>query len=149
MKLNKPKRVLATSAGRSDQPAGDISLSSKKNCAYCKLENHYISSCRSFKVLPHKAKCEFIKASRLCFKCLQSSHMARECKNRSSCYHCHGEHPTILHGPTKSPANYQLQSTPRPVLHSTTSQRVLRSTLSQSVLHSRSPRTPPVQQLDF
>lgn len=115
IKPMKPKKSLITSTDDSQQEqSGAVSsptkvITSEKNCMYCQRKNHFISSCRTFKLLPHKDKNTFIKSSRLCFKCLRPSHMAKDCNNPSKCYTCGDQHPTVLHKFKTTPPNQDRQ----------------------------------------
>ncbi|XP_063967807.1 uncharacterized protein LOC135157132 [Lytechinus pictus] len=68
----------------------------KPLCTYCKGE-HHLATCKSFmsQTLDHRTK--FVFDHGLCFGCLKSGHLSRNCKKRSSCSTCKRRHPTVLH----------------------------------------------------
>ncbi|XP_041470022.1 uncharacterized protein LOC121419632 [Lytechinus variegatus] len=68
----------------------------KPLCTYCKGE-HHLATCKSFmsQTLDHRTK--FVFDHGLCFGCLRSGHLSKNCKKRSSCSTCKRRHPTVLH----------------------------------------------------
>ena len=88
---SRTKKILAT-------PTTD---SPNKYCYYCKKTDHYISSCNFFEKLKFDKKSEFIRKAGLCYGCLRSRHMSKDCKSRMKCSTCSRMHPTILHDPDR------------------------------------------------
>ena len=68
------------------------------DCLWCKA-GHPLEECNQFVRNPMEVKREFIRNNLLCFGCLISGHLAKDCKNRSICRICKGRHATALHVP--------------------------------------------------
>ena len=59
---------------------------------------HRLWHCKEFKAKPLKERNDFVWSQKLCFRCLQSRHLSRECQSNLRCKIC-GEmsHNTLLH----------------------------------------------------
>ena len=81
-KYEKVKKQTSFSANvtRKDQQATKMSDS----CQFCK-QSHRIWKCPSFSGKSVKQRTQFVRENQLCFSCLQSGHMARDCKKRLKC----------------------------------------------------------------
>lgn len=68
---------------------------SNRKCIFCKNE-HYSDRCNI--VTDVKKRQEIVRQNRICFKCLKSGHMKKDCRSRVKCYKCKMEnsHPTAL-----------------------------------------------------
>ena len=86
---NRSRKVLATTS--------PIDNTSNKYCYYCKRNDHYITTCKLFEKLTGDEKSEFVKKTGLCFACLRSRHISKDCKFKLKCSTCSKTHPTILH----------------------------------------------------
>ena len=69
---------------------------SAEKCAAC-TENHRIFACEKFKSLSIQEKKNLVYSAKLCFNCLQSGHVTKDCKSKSSCRTCKGRHNSLLH----------------------------------------------------
>ena len=61
---------------------------------------HPVVKCLLLARLTPDAKAVKIRDSGLCFQCLISGHISRDCPSPAICACCHGRHHTILHGRT-------------------------------------------------
>ena len=66
-----------------------------KACPYCDLDNHALVYCRRFARLTIEEKIEVIKQNRLCFRCLQPGHIAKDCDE--VCGTCGRRHHELIH----------------------------------------------------
>lgn len=68
----------------------------KPLCLFCSGE-HILGTCSWFKRKRHTEKISFLKERGICFACLVSGHMSKDCAQRQSCAVCTKLHPTALH----------------------------------------------------
>ena len=68
-------------------------------CPACQ-GNHPVVKCPVLARLHPDAKAVKVRDSGLCFKCLSTGHIARDCPSPATCGCCLGRHHTILHGRT-------------------------------------------------
>ncbi|XP_077998381.1 uncharacterized protein LOC144451421 [Glandiceps talaboti] len=68
-----------------------------KPCCYCQDSHHSLESCQRLERKPVTERLEFLKSWGICFGCLKSGHMKKDCRRRVTCSHCHKKHPTVLH----------------------------------------------------
>ena len=80
----------------------------KRNCVFCKRQNHTIGDCREFAKSEMADRKLFIKKEGLCFGCLRSGHRSKNCTNRSECKTCKRRHPTCLHDDKPPPGGHSL-----------------------------------------
>ena len=67
----------------------------EKVCLYCENCGHTLESCV---LLEKKAHSEnFLKTNGVCFSCLCTGHISRECRRRLFCEICGSRHPSMLH----------------------------------------------------
>ncbi|XP_064081091.1 uncharacterized protein LOC135197843 [Macrobrachium nipponense] len=66
-------------------------------CSFCG-KKHKSENCFGVLELSGKERGEKIRSLGLCFKCLKSGHMSRECKARTRCTKCNGAHSTLMCG---------------------------------------------------
>ncbi|XP_030836004.1 uncharacterized protein LOC115921870 [Strongylocentrotus purpuratus] len=83
--------------GKKQGFSSSMKKSEEAKCLYCDMENHLTAECKALGKKPHEEKLAFCKSKGLCFACLQSSHLARDCKQRTTCKICQRLHPTLLH----------------------------------------------------
>ena len=78
---------------------------SNGRCGACE-GNHQVISCPTFKSMSAEDKKKVCMGSGLCFKCLQSGHASRFCKEDGRCSTCDRYHHTLLHAlfPSSNPA---------------------------------------------
>ena len=84
------------------QPKQGFTINTKgKNeiatCLYCSKENHTLGDCRILQRKSHQEKIAFCMSKGLCFGCLKSSHLSKDCQQRMTCKLCKRAHPTVLH----------------------------------------------------
>ena len=80
--------------------AAALHASSKQEhpkCSFCGRK-HKSENCYSILALNGKDRGEKIRSLGLCFKCLNSGHMSRECRARVRCTKCNGAHSVLLCG---------------------------------------------------
>ena len=69
----------------------------KTKCPCCGKNNHNLDRCVFFNKKTIKDKEDFVRKNKLCFGCLKSNHMSKECKSKITCKTCSKYHPTSLH----------------------------------------------------
>ena len=67
-----------------------------KACLFCN-GTHTLESCTLLGEKPHNEKIFFFKENGICFGCLCTGHISKECRKRLSCELCGSRHPSILH----------------------------------------------------
>jgi len=90
-------------------------------CVMCKGA-HALRNCQKFKDLKYRARITFVKKNKICFNCLSSSHMQKECTSSSTCCMCKQSHNYLLHKPTSKSSGGQpgdSQSTTKQQAHVT------------------------------
>jgi len=94
----KSERKFTSSRGAAAAPLGKSS-----SCAHCKA-THSIAGCETFKKLPLQERRARVTELQLCFKCLRSGHVIRDCKGGKKCEASLGKgkcgsekHHTLLH----------------------------------------------------
>ena len=70
---------------------------SSGSCPVCKKTNHRMVNCKFFAQKSYDDKVKFIKEKGLCFRCLFTGHFSKNCKYKSKCEKCEGQHLTLLH----------------------------------------------------
>ena len=87
------------------------------SCPKCK-ENHALYSCEQFRRLNVADRRKFVQDVKLCFNCLRSGHMAKDCSSQKGCRTCGKSHNTLLHNEVN--------------IQSSSSEDKLKQTISQS-----------------
>ena len=64
---------------------------------------HYLGKCPAYLKLDPKQRELTVKQAGLCYRCLQSGHMIRECRRTWVCDKCQGRHHSTLHGARPAP----------------------------------------------
>ena len=89
--------VVDTAKGSCSNPQRqDSKERSEKACVYC-FQSHTLEECPKLKRKKHRDKITFLKEKRMCFGCLCSGHMSKDCDRRLICKECGRNHPTVLH----------------------------------------------------
>ena len=72
---------------------------SSLTCTFCKnKKGHSLDTCRTFQAKGREDKEEFLKKNKYCYKCLETGHFSRNCRNEAlECSKCNSKHPTCLH----------------------------------------------------
>ena len=83
-------------------------------CWYCDRD-HVMINCPILIKLPFSEKSDVIKAKGLCFGCLKPGHLKKSCRNKATCEHCGGQHPTVMH--TLDRQNSQLPRSEQTKVH--------------------------------
>ncbi|CAG2211710.1 unnamed protein product [Mytilus edulis] len=84
-----------------------------KNCLFCHKAGHILDSCRNYLAKSVQERKEFAKRTGLCFACLGSGHLSKQCNKRATCSICTKRHPTAFHGDVvKQYPNNSKQPTP-------------------------------------
>lgn len=72
-----------------------------KHCLFHKCDGHTLAECKSFSAKSIEEKTEWILKARLCFRCLEAKHIAKECKADIRCQKCRSDrHLALLHKET-------------------------------------------------
>ncbi|XP_052470971.1 uncharacterized protein LOC128027405 [Carassius gibelio] len=66
------------------------------SCPFCSAR-HTLDMCKDFLKITHRDKLSFLKTKGICFGCLSTGHISRDCKRRLSCKVCKQAHPSVLH----------------------------------------------------
>ena len=82
-------------------------------CLFCKMDNHQTAVCGKVNFLPFPKAHEFIRNQRLCYTCLDSGHIAKECESPAICNTCKERHPTSLHRMHKYSRNLMSDCRPK------------------------------------
>lgn len=69
----------------------------QRNVCICCSQKHTIEQCPKFEKKMHTDKIAFIKETRLCFGCLRTGHLSKDCGRRLVCKVCQRTHPSVLH----------------------------------------------------
>ncbi len=69
---------------------------SERTCLYCKGK-HMLEFCTLLKKRAQSEKIDFLKGTGVCFGCLCTGHISKECRKRLSCKTCGLRHPSMLH----------------------------------------------------
>jgi len=87
------------------QPLFTTTQSYQSKCKFCS-ENHFISKCENFLSKDQDFKSTWMRDSGLCFSCLSTGHMARDCKKKRKCglNGCDRYHHRILHDESRTNA---------------------------------------------
>lgn len=89
----------ATSATAMTTPNASSHLqhnTTEDQCVCCN-HNHRLENCSRFKLMLHEEKINLLKDKGLCFGCLSSGHINKDCRERMKCQICERKHPTVLH----------------------------------------------------
>lgn len=78
------------------------SVDSSQNCSVCSSD-HSIYKCPILKKKSPFDRYQLAKQKGLCYNCLRSNHMTKNCSSSSSCKVCHSKHHTFLHFAPQSP----------------------------------------------
>jgi hypothetical protein len=75
-------------------------------CVFCTKQGHAVYQCDAFAKASLKTKLATVRENKLCFRCLNKNHMAKDCKVKFLCDvdKCGKRHHRLLHPtqPTKS-----------------------------------------------
>ena len=91
----------------------EIKQTGRKACICCG-GGHTLDVCVQMGKMVHEKKIGFLKENGICFGCLCTGHISRDCRKRISCSKCSLRHPTVLH---KEPVKDSEQMERSPGLH--------------------------------
>ena len=78
-------------------PQRSDSKGSIREACVCCSQSHKLEECPKLKEKKHRDKIDFLKEKGMCFGCLCSGHMSKNCDRRLTCKECGQSHPTVLH----------------------------------------------------
>ena len=87
-------KVAATSASTSGKPGGAATTAGR--CAACGA-GHALTECSTFRDADADAKRKACALARVCYRCLEGGHIARDCKAEIRCATCQRSHHTWAH----------------------------------------------------
>ena len=96
--IKKESHTFTTSTGASCWVASSKGCSPVVACVFCQFKSHVIMDCQKLMALSVDERKKVITSKRLCYGCLSSDHMVKECKSRITCHNCKRNHSTCLHG---------------------------------------------------
>lgn len=67
------------------------------SCLYCAAGNHVLEKCFKLGKKTHREKLDYLKEKGLCFSCLCTGHLSKNCDRRIICNKCNRTHPSVLH----------------------------------------------------
>ncbi|XP_062415351.1 uncharacterized protein LOC134107519 [Pungitius pungitius] len=67
------------------------------SCLYCAAGNHVLEQCFKLGRKTHREKLDYLKEKGLCFSCLCTGHLSKNCDRRIICNKCNRTHPSVLH----------------------------------------------------
>ncbi|KAK0137845.1 hypothetical protein N1851_005152 [Merluccius polli] len=67
------------------------------SCLYCAAGNHVLDQCFKLGRKTYREKLDYLKGKGLCFSCLCTGHLSRNCDRRITCKKCNRTHPSVLH----------------------------------------------------
>ena len=74
----------------------------QSSCAFCGFNTkHVIDDCRKFGALSLEERSEQCRRKGLCYRCLKSRHMKKECRSQIKCDLCNKLHHTLMHDPRR------------------------------------------------
>ena len=85
---------------------GDKPLVTNGECKLCKGQHHELYKCTKFKAMNVSARWEHAKRLRLCFRCLGTKHLSRNCRRQTICGidSCQQKHSRFLHTKKANPS---------------------------------------------
>jgi len=88
---NKPSKPATTYSFRINTKASQ--------CIFCD-QNHVSASCKNYSSLSLHARAERVRKHKACYRCLESTHLGRNCQKREPCNvnDCKSLHHPIIHG---------------------------------------------------
>lgn len=85
----------------------------------CCSQNHTLEQCPQLEKRTHKNKINFLKEKGVCFGCLCTGHLSKDCDKRLTCKVCSQKHPSILHIKLKQSAENPKYQLKQPTMSST------------------------------
>ncbi|XP_048580423.1 uncharacterized protein LOC116604791 [Nematostella vectensis] len=99
------KKVLKTELEK--PPGKDETINKDKHCPFHDREGHALTDCHAFAKKSLNERTKWIRDARLCFRCFDPAHVARDCATKIKCSVCADErHNGLLHR-EKPPARSQ------------------------------------------
>ena len=74
-----------------------VSTQKKKRPCHLCSQDHHLDVCPDFLRKKLADRTKYIKEEKLCFGCLNSNHVSKDCKRKMECNICQKNHPTSLH----------------------------------------------------
>jgi hypothetical protein len=118
-KVKVPANVIAGAAARAKQGWRDPNKTIRPKqksiefaaCVFCTKQGHAVYQCEAFIKAPMKTKLATVKENKLCFRCLNKNHQAKECKVKFLCDvdGCGKRHHRLLHPPGIPTKGYYAQ----------------------------------------
>lgn len=101
-------------------------------CIFCRSDQHFISACPNFSIIPFQQRFEFIKNVPACINCLRKGHTVSKCK-ASKCQVCGRSHNTLLHQYTSADTRNLNTSSNSDTVQPSTSQAFVNHSTSNEV----------------
>ena len=86
------------------EPTASTDPNQPSSCLSCQA-SHLLESCGRFKNLDVEKRAEFLRKSKICFRCLKPGHPSRSCSRTKKCpaEGCKFRHHLLLHGASFTP----------------------------------------------
>ncbi|XP_037828125.1 uncharacterized protein LOC119616050 [Lucilia sericata] len=102
-----PKQVEASGSNPVDQQARPNR--EKPRCPICR-KNHLLRFCRKFEKMDLELRFRKVALHKVCYRCLLSGHVSKNCKSSAKCKFCKEAHHFLLHPKTKSTKTNERQA---------------------------------------
>ena len=66
-------------------------------CLHCRKGDHVVAACVAFRTVEPRVKRALVRSNDLCFICMETGHVARDCVSGGKCGECEGPHHSSLH----------------------------------------------------
>ncbi|KAK3710874.1 hypothetical protein QZH41_004275 [Actinostola sp. cb2023] len=86
--ITSARRVMKTNTEEDNKP----------HCKFHDCDGHELTECKAFATKSIQEKTDWILKEKLCFRCFEAGHIAKECESEITCSKCNSDrHPTLLH----------------------------------------------------
>ncbi|XP_046802023.1 uncharacterized protein LOC124418751 [Lucilia cuprina] len=83
----------------------------RRKCPICRNKNHTLRFCRKFEKLNLENRFRKVALYKICYRCLSSGHISKNCKSGGTCKYCKETHHFLLHPKAKATKPREHQAT--------------------------------------